>query len=276
MPRVSTYCAVQFYGATSKLFEGAKQRLSIYVQSPASRSSELFSGGYLKWSEEEREVLFQRVRFDKVSPLTTRKSVWPKTYGADENKLMLDLMRHSSLVGTGALNGEGRLYYKNTGLRYFSTVTRRPPKCKINGIATSSSRETILRTDEKRRNRVHCLLLSSAFYCFWQWTSNGRDLNPADIDLMPCPKLSDPELDHLSDVVETDYESKARFIVMNNKKTGRVELESLSPARSKSVIDEIDRVLARQFGLADHQLDLILNYDIKYRMGKGGDGDSDD
>lgn len=32
-------------------------------------------------------------------------------------------------------------------------------------------------------------------------------------------------------------------------------------------IDEIDRVLARHYGFTAEDLDFILNYDIKYRMG---------
>jgi hypothetical protein len=31
--------------------------------------------------------------------------------------------------------------------------------------------------------------------------------------------------------------------------------------------DEIDRVLAAHYGFTDEELDFIINYDIKYRMG---------
>ena len=36
---------------------------------------------------------------------------------------------------------------------------------------------------------------------------------------------------------------------------------------SKPIIDEIDRVLAEHYGFTDEELDSIINYDIKYRMG---------
>ncbi|MCX5916926.1 MAG: hypothetical protein NTX30_09650 [Deltaproteobacteria bacterium] len=38
---------------------------------------------------------------------------------------------------------------------------------------------------------------------------------------------------------------------------------------SKPIIDEIDRVLAKHYGFTDEELDFIVNYDIKYRMGQG-------
>ena len=36
---------------------------------------------------------------------------------------------------------------------------------------------------------------------------------------------------------------------------------------SKPIIDEIDKVLAKHYGFTDEELDFIINYDIKYRMG---------
>jgi hypothetical protein len=38
-------------------------------------------------------------------------------------------------------------------------------------------------------------------------------------------------------------------------------------APSKPIIDEIDQVLAKHYGFTDEELDFIINYDIKYRMG---------
>jgi len=46
---------------------------------------------------------------------------------------------------------------------------------------------------------------------------------------------------------------------------------------SKSIIDKIDTVLAKHYGFTDEELDIIINYDIKYRMGKGsGEEDGDE
>jgi hypothetical protein len=38
--------------------------------------------------------------------------------------------------------------------------------------------------------------------------------------------------------------------------------------KSKPIIDEIDRVLAKHYGFSEEELDFIINYDIKYRMGQ--------
>ena len=44
--------------------------------------------------------------------------------------------------------------------------------------------------------------------------------------------------------------------------------------KNKSILDEIDTMLAGHYGFTAEELDFILNYDIKYRLGR--DADTDD
>lgn len=60
--------------------------------------------------------------------------------------------------------------------------------------------------------------------------------------------------------------SKRRVYVY--KTTGRVEYDEFYMKLSKPIIDEIDKVLAKHYGFTDEELDFIINYDIKYRMGE--------
>jgi len=53
-----------------------------------------------------------------------------------------------------------------------------------------------------------------------------------------------------------------------SERTGKVVYDEFYPRFSKPIIDEIDRVLAQHYGFSDEELDFIINYDIKYRMGK--------
>ena len=54
------------------------------------------------------------------------------------------------------------------------------------------------------------------------------------------------------------------------KATGKVVYDEFYPRHSKPIIDEIDRVLAKHYGFTEEELDFIINYDIKYRMGLSG------
>ena len=263
---------VSFSTRPSKLFEGAEQRLTIYIQSP-SEYPKIYSGGFLKWYKEERSHLFSCFDFVTTVSLVKRNHIWLKIKGCHEKEILTKMLQFKSLSESQLLGDDESLYYKNTGIRYFSTVTLRSPRCWINGIPSSSSRETTLGIKANFKNMIHSFLLSSTFFLHYQATSNGRDLNPSDIHLAPIPKLVQEKnvLDELSMLIEDDYTAKAKIVRMQNKLTGLVELESLTPSRSKPIIDEIDRVLAKHYGFTEEELDFIINYDIKYRMGKNSE-----
>ena len=54
-----------------------------------------------------------------------------------------------------------------------------------------------------------------------------------------------------------------------------LRVQCIIPKRSKAQIDKVDVALAEHFKLTQEQLDFIVNYDIKYRMGQGAE-DADD
>jgi hypothetical protein len=52
-------------------------------------------------------------------------------------------------------------------------------------------------------------------------------------------------------------------------------MQVFQPRLSKPIIDEIDKALAEHYGFTDEELDFIINYDIKYRMGKELEGEEE-
>jgi hypothetical protein len=44
-------------------------------------------------------------------------------------------------------------------------------------------------------------------------------------------------------------------------------MEKISTMIAWDFFKEIDRALVRHYGLSDEELDFIINYDVKYRMG---------
>jgi cystathionine beta-lyase family protein involved in aluminum resistance len=107
---------------------------------------------------------------------------------------------------------------------------------------------------------------------FWWWytiTTNCRDLNPYDIQNFSVPGtvLNDPQLSKLGEKYLEDIQSNSTMLVRIQRQTGRTETQSFKIQKSKSIIEETDRVLAQHYGFTDEELDFIINYDIKYRMG---------
>ena len=73
-----------------------------------------------------------------------------------------------------------------------------------------------------------------------------------------------------------DYQANATRKQAIYKTTVKLEYDEFSPRESKRIMDEIDRVLAKHYGFTDEELDFIINYDIKYRMGDDLFGDEED
>ena len=65
-----------------------------------------------------------------------------------------------------------------------------------------------------------------------------------------------------------DIDNNSCWLVREQKQTGRAETQSFKIQKSKSIIDQIDQALAKHYGFTDEELDFIINYDIKYRMGR--------
>jgi len=121
------------------------------------------------------------------------------------------------------------------------------------------------------------LMNSSLFYIWFATYSDGFHLShtlvkdfPVDRELYALKVL--PEL---AMQLQNDIQAHARISTRNTKpdparqKEGlAIELEEYRMGSSKAILDEIDQVLARHYGFSDEEVYFIINYDIKYRMGK--------
>lgn len=67
-----------------------------------------------------------------------------------------------------------------------------------------------------------------------------------------------------------------RFMVPETKGVPLEDIEHrlVGPKVAKALFDEVDTVLARHYGFTDEELDFILNYDIKYRLGQDAEQES--
>ena len=75
------------------------------------------------------------------------------------------------------------------------------------------------------------------------------------------------EMVGLSEVLESNLRANAIFYEINSKTRGINRTVTYNKSVSKQYMDAIDVVLAKHYGFTDEELDFIINYDIKYRMG---------
>ena len=113
------------------------------------------------------------------------------------------------------------------------------------------------------------ILNSSLFFIWWICNSDCYHLNKPEISNFKYTKKSDDDNDIrlIAKELATDMQQKSVRRVYNYKTSGRVEYDEFYMKLSKPIIDKIDKVLARHYGFTEEELDFIINYDIKYRMG---------
>jgi hypothetical protein len=54
-----------------------------------------------------------------------------------------------------------------------------------------------------------------------------------------------------------------------------IEYDEINAAKEKHLIEAVDGLLAKGYGLTDEELDFVVNYDIKYRLGADADEDEE-
>ena len=125
---------------------------------------------------------------------------------------------------------------------------------------------------EEAANAVLCLLSSSLYYWLWIAVSDCYHVTRTDVDTIPIPDstISDQRFHELADALMDDLERNAEIRVRRRADGSEREEVNYLVGKSKGLIDQIDRVLAEHYGFTEEELDFIINYDIKYRMGREG------
>ena len=127
---------------------------------------------------------------------------------------------------------------------------------------------------------VAAILNSTLFYWWFIALSDCRHLNMREIENFPVGlermsestknKLAKLASELMADLQKHKHRKEAEY-----KTTGKVIYDEFYPKHSKPIIDEIDRVLAQHYGFTEEELDFIINYDIKYRMGRDAEGEDE-
>ncbi len=260
----------------SKLFTGAEVLLTIAVVRNGTNDSSVFSTGLTKWASEERGVLFQRIVYENAGrPL--RPYVLPKISSGLERAIVEKLETLPGRLGSSFVKRSStRIYYRIGGGRYWKIYTDFQPRFVLNGKKSVSSRENYLYFGSAaQRDSAIAVLSSTLFYWYFMLTTNGRDLNPIDLREFPVgvdgfASAESSALGRLCSRLMVDYRTNSAMLKKTSLKTGQIEYQEFYPRKSKTgIIDRIDQMLAKHYGFTDEELDFIINYDIKYRMGRG-------
>ncbi len=249
----------------SMLFTGGKVAsipTAIYL-AKANGAEQRFSTQLLKWPQEERHLLFSRLTYCHIT--TPRdpenRHYYPKFGHARENALLAKLLQQQK-VGSylSTTPNQNTIFYRSAGGLYWKVFVN------FAWPYDTTSNKSCAFLPEYERDVFVAVYNSSLFW--WYYTVTFDSFNLKDYMLFgfrfsyPQDEATRLELITQCQRLMADFQLNAQHL-----KRGTTGSYTIYARKSKAIIDDIDRILARHYGFTPDELDFILNYDLKYRIG---------
>jgi hypothetical protein len=243
---------------------------SVWRRTPPSsaegvRAGTRLSTGVRKWPVAQRASLFPTLAYTEVDelPCLIAPHAYPKLSSPIENGLLRKLAAHPPVRRYLGAGDEGHaVYYRTAGGLYWKVIVNFPWPYQT----TSNKRQTFQPAYD--RDVFVALFNSSLFW--WYYTVTFDTLNLKDYLLFGFPFTYPDDPPCVADLkagaraLMEEYRASAAHL-----KRGATGSYTVYARHAKPVLDRIDRALAAHYGLTDAELDFVVSYDVKHRMGAG-------
>ena len=232
----------------------------------------VYATKYSRWYTQCRCYLFDNLSYVHVLDFADSYII-PKFSYDIECSINKKILTKKDILAKSYSSTEKRnkVYYRAAGGGYFLLIKDTKSITYINGVLEDVKAEKEIGINPCYNNSaVGALLSSNLFYWNYIAYTDCRNLTKTFIDnfhieLCSC---SDIEIIQCGRILFADYEINKTRKDTYYKSTGRnVIYDEYYPKKSKKMIDKIDKALTKHYGFTEEELDFIINYDIKYRMG---------
>lgn len=237
------------------LFTGVSQRVSIILMNNNSSDEVLYTTNYLRTKHQSN--LFKTLKYQKAVFDHDRDDIIPKVGNSVFSSIFSKIhSKKKDILSHSNTSSSERLYFKDYGETYWVFPFN------FNPCLTPVKSYKTLSFDKNVIDVVFSVLNSSTFYIFHTAISDCWHLGTWHLSEFPI------SIEELQIPLSTKLANsmKDNRIIRFDKRAGG-DIYEYKIYKSKPIIDEIDKVLAKHYGFTEEELDFIINYDIKYRMG---------
>lgn len=258
-----------------KLFEGLEHCRSVVFLTQKSgeqrNATDVYATRYNRWYQEERETLASRIHYSR-SRIAPDYAILPKTGSKPSREILARLLaqRLEGSLGDQTVDVAPHFIFYQEAMQYWSKGYDRLPLYRRNGRRGAPAHGRYAYFPSAKASRVASALLnSSTFYLWYILLSDCYHLSDALFRAFPCPTevVDDAGLAALGEALGAMIDEHADHQSITTSAGDVIEYAKFNLSPCKPLIDRIDRVLAEHYGFTDEELDFIINYDIKYRMG---------
>jgi len=255
-----------------RLFDGVRSQFTIYIGfNQSNEGNKIYTTNYLRWNNLERDnLLLSKIEY-VLNDFTNVEDAYPKFGKEIERKIWKKILgNRKSLICYSQKSGS-HFYYRNAGIAYYQIVINFEQKFTINGKKSTSSTLQKWYCENKKVcdtlvNLLNSNIFSWYYFCFSDcYHLTQSDFSRFQIDLNELLLL---QISKFTPQLMKCIDDSSILKITNYKTKGEIIYQEFYPRHSKAIIDEIDKALAEHYGFTHEELDFIINYDIKYRMGK--------
>jgi hypothetical protein len=250
----------------SKLFDGAFQRVSIII---ASNEQDINCITKLhRWYSIERPTLFNKMSYAIATNLYQSLGIAKLQNELHRTVLERIASKRNVAYLANLRNSTDFIYYQEATNYWMKACMRIPYYSKNGKIEIPAHGRFLYFPNTSSKEYVFALLNSSLFYIWYSAFSDGFHLSDGLVKNFPInPEFETRDLCALSEVLEQSIKLNS-YRTTRNTKTDNIEIESFRLNLSKNILDRIDETISRLYSFSEQELDFVINYDIKYRMGE--------
>jgi hypothetical protein len=272
-----TLYAVPFPRRPQSVFTDVEMPVVILISTPLAAGSRFVTTNVNRFYSQERSTVTERLRL-------VQHEVWKNRHRIAKfgSKLEVDLYHriaaHPNVLGMLACSDSKWSMYYQEACRYWVKAIHGSPFFKRNGqrIEPPHGRKIHFIT-QAAASFATCLLNSSLFYWLYSAMCDCEHINDSFVREFPVPsKWDHVDWCGLSVELMESLTRHAKRKVISTKQGHKIEYDEINAVHSKSVIDELDIALAQVFGLSSEELEFIINYDLKYRVGSEAEEEPDE
>lgn len=263
----------------SRLFDGLEHcRCAIFLISGDAPTSQaqLLTTKYQRWYSEARQFMYEQLDHTSVSAVLV-DGVFPKYGSTFEDSLL----SKTQMVSTRRLKHfiqpkktDHFIFYQEAMQYWAKSTIGLPYYAKDSLVGAPPHGRYLFFADATLASAAYALINSSLFYAYFVAYGDCFHLSDTLVSEFPVTEaiLRDSTMADIGLRLQDSLDEHSVKKTISTKDGAKISYAEFSVAKSKPLIDEIDRALAKHYGFTDEELDFIINYDIKYRMGLNGDG----
>lgn len=263
-----------FGSRPSRVFDNADIKTAIMTGKKGGEDDgTIQTSNAIIFSDSDRKQKFNAIEYGAAEGLVLRdriggtegsRAILPKVGGGTKRSILEHLRENSEIIFDDVFDrdesfGEYNIY-RRRGVRYWINTM-------YDELYSASEVEPMYFESELHRDAGFIIMNSSLFYLYWLSYGDFHHLNWSHVRPFPFPEddVLEAHADEIEALREVFWEGMQEQFDEDQGLTGEFHMAPLKP-----VVDEIDDLVGKLYGLADKEIEFTKNYLSDGEYGRSG------